>query len=84
MLAACDSELLGGVFREGDVVLRVSPGYYGGSLCEEADLKKLLQQADVVSLVGERSISVAVETGLAEWRFVKRVGGIPHLNIYRL
>ena len=46
-------------------------------------LRSLLETADIVSLVGEGCIGLAVEMGLAEWRFVKRVEGVPHLNIYR-
>ncbi|MDN5366700.1 MAG: uncharacterized protein PWQ11_111 [Candidatus Diapherotrites archaeon] len=84
VLAVCDSELLGRVFREGEVVLNVSRSYYGGEEADAGRLRELLAEADIVSLVGEGCISVAVDMGLAEWRFVKRVEGVPHLNVYRL
>jgi len=84
VLAVCDEELLGRVFREGEVVLNVSEGYYGGDRCDQEKLRDLLREADIISLVGERCISVAVDANLAEWRFVKRVEGIPHLNVYRI
>jgi len=83
-LAVCDEELLGRVFREGEVVLNVSEGYYGGGRCGKEELREMLQEADIISLVGEGCISLAVDEGLAEWRFVRRVEGVPHLNIYRI
>jgi len=84
VLAVCDRELLGREFREDPVVLRVSATYYGGDVCDEKTLVHLLRDADIISLVGEESISVAVREGLADWRYVKRVQGVPHLNIYRI
>ena len=83
LLASCDADLLGKVFREGEAVLRVSEGYYGGEKVGPERLRSLLETADIISLVGEGCIGLAVEMGLAEWRFVKRVEGVPHLNIYR-
>ena len=84
VLAVCDADLLGKTFREGEVVLHVSEGYYGGERADDGRVRELLEEADIISLVGEGCIGIAVELGLAEWRFVKRVAGVPHLNIYRL
>ena len=84
LVNACDDSLLGKEFLEGEVVLRVTESFYGGRKVSEGELKDLLEDADIVSLVGEGAIAVAVEMGLATWRHVKRVQGTPHLNIYRL
>lgn len=84
LVNACDEELLEREFREGDVVLRTPRSFYGGKLVDEVELRAFLEEGDIISLVGEGVISVAVEMGIATWRAVKRVSGIPHLNIYRL
>ena len=84
LLSACDEEHLGKTYREGRAVLRVTREYYGGRLIDGDELRSLLTKADIIALVGERAISVAVELGIADWRFVKRFQGVPHLNIYRL
>ncbi len=82
--AICDENLLGKEFREGEVVLKVSREYYGGEIVGKERVKEVLQSLPIIGLVGEGCIGIAVELGLADWRFVKRVAGIPHLNIYRL
>ncbi len=84
LVNVCDGDLLGKEFREGDVILRVAPSFYGGDEVDEATLNRLLDEGDIISLVGERCIGVAVKRGLATWSSVKRISGIPHLNIYRL
>lgn len=84
VLAVCDAELLGKTFRDGDIVLDVPERYYGGEEAGEDHIRELLSEADIISLVGAACIELAIDLGLAEWRFVKRVGGVPHLNIYRL
>ncbi len=84
LVNVCDEELLEREFREGEIVLRTPRSFYGERIVEEEELRSFLEEGDIISLVGERSISVAVEMGIATWRAVKRVSGIPHLNIYRL
>ena len=84
LVNVCDEELLGREFREGEIVLRVSPSFYGGRIVEENEARELLHEGDIISLVGERVISMAVEEGLATWKAVKRVKGVPFLNIYKL
>ena len=84
LVNVCDEDLLGKEFREGEVVLRVTRSFYGGELVEEDTVREMLSEGDIISLVGKRSISIAVEMGIATWKAVKRVSNIPHLNIYRL
>ena len=84
LVNACDEELLGREFREGDVVLRVPKSFYGERIVNKEELASLLGEGDIISLVGENTISLAVSIGLASWKAVKRVGGVPHLNIYKL
>ena len=84
VLAACDEGLLGKEFREDRAVLRVSRSYYGGELVDGARLLQLIREADIVGLVGEGAISVAVEAGYVRPGDEKRVQGIPHVNIYKL
>lgn len=84
LLSACDSSLLGKVFRDGDVVLSVSESYYGQERVDEGRLRSLLQEATIINLVGENAISVAADVGLCRPSDAKRVEGVPHLNIYYL
>jgi len=84
VLAACDEELLGNVFREGKVVLRVSESYYKGERVGREELSTLIREADIIGLVGKRAVGCAVSMGYMRWDDVKYVSGIPHMNIYKL
>ncbi len=84
VLAACDEDLLGKEFREGKAVLRVSKSYYGGELVDRETLLSLIREADIVGLVGEGSISVAMDAGYVRPGDEKTVQGVPHVNIYKL
>ena len=80
----CDEELLGKTFREGEVVLKVVSSFYGGEKVDEEKVKEMIEEGDIISLVGERSINIAISLGYAVASAVKKVQGIPHLNIYKL
>ncbi len=84
LLSACDSSLLGKVFRDDGAVLNVSESYYGQERVDEERLRSLLQEATIINLVGEDAISVAANLGLCRPDDAKRVEGVPHLNIYYL
>ena len=84
LVNVCDEELLGKEFREGNIVLRVSPQFYGGEKVNTEQVKQSLLEGDIMSLVGRKAIGVAVSLGMATWSAVKYVGGVPHLNIYKL
>ncbi len=82
LINICDEELLGREFREGDIVLRITQSFYGGE--KTKNIEGLLREGDIISLVGERAISTAVALGYVKWNAVKRVDGIPFVNIYKL
>ncbi len=77
LVNVCDEELLGKIFREGEVVLRVSPSFYGGEKVGEERVKEMLVEGDILSLVGERVVEMVVSLGYATPSAVKRVEGVP-------
>jgi hypothetical protein len=82
VLSACDENLMGKEFREGEVVLRITSSYYGDELVDEETLKHYLSEATIIGLTGERAISVAAALGLCKLSDARLVEGVPHLNIY--
>ncbi len=83
IVAICDEELLGKVFRDGPVVLDISPKFYGG---ERADLEKVLEAiriADIVVASGKRIVEELSKRGLASAEFALRVGDQLHVQIIR-
>lgn len=78
LVAACDEELLGDSYAEGQFRLDVSERFYDGLRVEEDELRTFLRQCTIANLVGPRAIDVAVALGLVEPGNVKTVEGVPH------
>jgi hypothetical protein len=83
LVNVCDSDIIDMEFREGDVVLRTPSSFYGEE-AEEEEIRRALSEGDIISLVGEKSIRLGLEMGLLLETSVKRIQGIPFINIYRL
>ncbi|USS41766.1 DUF424 domain-containing protein [Thermococcus aggregans] len=84
LVAACDEELLGKTFREGELKLEVKERFYKGELREVEDLKSLLEEATIANLTGERCVSKAIELGYVDPKRVLRIQGVPHAQMAKL
>jgi hypothetical protein len=84
LLAACDGELLGNVYREGRLKIEVNREFYGGRLADVEEVIQSIDSADIVNLVGERVIGEAIRSGKVHRDAVIRIAGIPHVQIMRL
>ncbi|MEO2152472.1 MAG: DUF424 domain-containing protein [Thermococcus sp.] len=84
LLAACDEELIGKTFREGELKLEVKERFYKGELVEEERLKELLDEATIANLTGERCVAKAIELGYVDPERVLRIQGIPHAQMAKL
>ena len=84
MIACCDEDLLGKIFREGK--LRISPesGFYGNSLLALGEALVLFDKADVLNLVGKSIIDAAIEKGIVHPEAVIVIAGIPHVQVMRV
>ncbi len=77
-----DEELLGKTFREGRAVLRVTE-FYRGEEVEEGDVEREVREADMVTAIGERSVGVVIRVYGGREK-VKRVEGVPYINVYKI
>lgn len=84
LLAACDEDLLGKVYREGEVCLSVKNSFYRGETIECKGLGNKLELCTIANLVGQSTVEAAIEEGFGEWEDVMKVQGIPHLQIVRM
>ena len=80
LLAACDSELLGREFSEGDLRLKISV-FYDGILVGRDELVRNLRMATIANIVGEEVVGIAVEEGFVDRNCVIKVDGIPHAQM---
>lgn len=81
VVAICDSELVGKYFEEGMFQLDVKESFYKGQEAHEEEIARLMKRWSVedstFNLVGEKSVSLAVELGLIAEDTIKTIRGIP-------
>ena len=81
LVAVCDQDLLGKVFRdeERNLRLEISSDFYNGDLIDEEVLIGRLKQATIANFTGERCIKVASRLDLIET--ILYIDGIPHAQV---
>lgn len=78
LVNVCDRELVGKTFEEKGIVLRLSEEFYGGKLVEDDVALEEMRRADILTLVGERAVSLAIRERIIHPVAVMRVCGIPY------
>jgi hypothetical protein len=84
LLAACDEDILGKTFSEGELELVVSEKFYGGEKVKGEDLISHLKKATIANLVGKKVIEIALELSLISEDCIIKIDGVPHAQIARL
>jgi len=84
LVAVCDQDVLGKVFREGRIRLEVSESFYGGTLCTISKAIEAIGEADIANLVGARVINAVSGKGLINPDAVMFISGVPHVQIVRI
>lgn len=81
LLAACDEEILGASLEEGKFRINVSVGFYGGRLIGLSGLEKLLSEATIANLIGNRVVDYAISLGYIDSEKVLEVSGVKHAQL---
>jgi hypothetical protein len=84
LVSVCDAECLGETYEEGEVSLDVTEAFYGGDDAEAVDADSVvnsLTRASVANIVGEQSVSVAIDAGIVEEANVLSVDGTLHAQL---
>ncbi len=84
VLAACDEELLGKTFKEGDLKLEVSKDFYGGKIIDADIFGELLKSARIANLCGKTTVEKAIESGLVSRNSVIVIQGVPHAQVVKI
>lgn len=83
VIAICDAELIGKVYEEGNKQLDVRESFYKGDKIEEKSLinliKKEIMEDSTFNIVGEKSVKIAIKTGLISQNNVGYIKGIPFI-----
>ncbi|HEX54705.1 MAG: DUF424 domain-containing protein [Candidatus Altiarchaeales archaeon] len=81
ILAACDEEILGKSFFEGELKLEVSEGFYKGNLVDIDELDNLLENATIANLSGNNVVERAAELGFIDVDNILEIDGIKHAQM---
>lgn len=88
ILAMCDSDLVGKVLEEGNIVIDLKnySEFYVGSLTSKDDAKSSFQKEAIYSanIVGKESVEVALAKGIVLKGNVKRIMDVPYANAFRV
>jgi len=78
LLAACDPEIIGKTFKEGDIRLKVSEIFYGGETISEEAFRERMRSVTMMNLAGQRTVTIAEEEGYVSKDAVMIIDGIKH------
>lgn len=81
VVAICDKELLGKLFEEGKFQLDLKESFFGGEKLDKEEIikaiKELSREDATFNIVGERSVSAALEAEIISSEGIKKIKGIP-------
>jgi hypothetical protein len=84
MVAACDEEVYGKCYEEGELVLRGEKKFYGDELMSREETLRLLRQATIVNLLGKDIVEQGIKIKIIDSGNVIRVKGVPHAQMVRM
>ena len=84
MVACCDDDCMGRIFRQGRLKLAPENKFYGSSVVGLREALLLLDGADILNLVGRRIVSAAIDKGLVHPDAVITIAGVPHVQVMKL
>ena len=83
LVAACDKDLLGKTFKEGELRLEVT-SFYEGEDADEEMLLNRLSCCTVANLVGKETVAIATEHNLISSDCVITIDGVPHVQLVKM
>ena len=81
MVAACDRELLGKRFEEGEYHIEVRKEFYYESYVSDRTFLNSMKIATIANLVGEHVIELAIQEGYIAADAIIRIQGVPHAQM---
>ena len=84
LVAACDVDILGKTFEEGDLQIQVGEGFYGGERIDTDRMTEMIGLATILNLIGKRVVRLAIELGYVDEDAVMTIDGVPHAQVFVL
>ncbi|OPX69917.1 MAG: hypothetical protein A4E38_01563 [Methanoregulaceae archaeon PtaB.Bin108] len=84
VVAVCDRELMDTTITGDELEITIRESFYGTSLANPDEVRSVLSKAGNANLIGERTISLAVEMGLINRSSCLMLGKVPHAQFFRI
>ena len=79
IIAVCDKELIGQKIIEGEKQLDLTSEFYNGEeITDIGEIGDLLRNADIINLVGEKSVKIGIDEELISQENIIKIKNIPH------
>ena len=79
LVAVCDDDLIGRRIEEGEFQLDLSSDFYNGtSYSDKVLVRDIMRNADILNVVGKKSVALALEEGLIDKAHIITVKDVPH------
>jgi hypothetical protein len=84
VVGACDNDLIGKTLVEEDVKIELAKEFFADKKMPIGELLALLEDCLTANLVGERVVEAYCKENPEHADSVKRVDGVPHVQLFRL
>ncbi|MFH1403631.1 MAG: DUF424 family protein [Candidatus Altiarchaeota archaeon] len=84
VVAACDAEILGKVFSDGELEVNVGHGFYGGDRMGVEGLIGEIGSGTIVNVLGNRVVDALVEEGVIGKDSIVELCGLKHAQIVNM
>jgi hypothetical protein len=81
LVAVCDSEIVGKVFKEGELKIEVREDFYGEREVGEDEVKNALRRATIANITGKKAVELAVKMGIVDRDRVLKIGDCLHAQM---
>lgn len=81
LVAVCDADIVGKVFREGNLKIEVKEEFYGTEEFEEKEVEEALKRATIANITGKMAVELAIRIGIVDKDRVLRIENCPHAQM---
>ncbi|MEA3430447.1 MAG: DUF424 family protein [Nanoarchaeota archaeon] len=82
LIAICDSDLIGKKFEKDNKQLDLTSNFYQGEEKDENECLEIIKCANILNIVGEKSIEFALKNNLITKENIMKIAGIPIAQPY--
>lgn len=84
MVAVCDKNIIGHVFKEGKLRIEIKESFYKGKIVSFEEAIDEIKKATIANIIGNGIIKEAIKSQLIHESAVLHISGIAHAQIIKV